>query len=449
MTGVRSLVRRAVAGHDFARAALTIVAGAGAAQVIVVASSPILTRLYSPSDYGIYAAATSILVVSSIACLRYDFAIPLPADDVAGANLLALSLVVNFATTLVVAVALLAFGPWLLGLLGAQALGPYVVLLVLAQFGSGVVSALVNWAVRTKAFSEIGINRLLQSGGLATTQVGLGILGFGAPGLVLGALAGSVAGSTRLARAAWRSGGSAFRRVSLPGVFAVARRYRRFPLVSSWSALLAALALRAPLLVLLLFYGTAVGGQYALAERVLYLPLTLVAGAVGQVFIADGARLARDRPEELRRLFRRTTWSLAGVALVPALGIAVITPLLAGPVFGERWSEAGVYVAILVPMFYAAFVITATGDILYVVERQGLQLARELLRLAFLGGSVVIASGLHLAPVLAVGALSLGGCAMYVIYGLISWRALVTYRPGAGHQPGEAPFEPDLTPVEF
>ena len=107
------------------RATLTIVAGSGAAQLIVIATSPIVTRLYSPEDYGIYSVATSVLVLVAVTCLRYDYAIPLPSDDRTAANLLGLSLLVNVGMSLLTCVVLLVAGPWLLGLFGASVLGPH------------------------------------------------------------------------------------------------------------------------------------------------------------------------------------------------------------------------------------------------------------------------------------------------------------------------------------
>jgi O-antigen/teichoic acid export membrane protein len=328
------------------------------------------------------------------------------------------------------------------GLFGASVIGPAIVLLALAQFGAGIVSAFINWAVRTKSFGEIALNRLTQSAVLIAVQIGLGVVGFGAVGLVLGAVAGSIAGSTRLARVAWQRHAATFRQVSWSGMARVASRYRRFPIFSSGAALIANLGLRAPLLLLVALFGPVVGGQYALAERVCYLPVTLIAGAVGhQVFIADSARLAREDPNELRQRFYQTTLSLAVLAIVPAILVAVAAPLLAGPVFGDEWREAGVLVAILVPMFYAAFVFTSTGDVLYVVERQALHLVREILRLGFLCGSLVLAALLHLPAIAAVALLSASGCVLYVIYGMISWRAIATYRSHP-HPYGEAPDPP-------
>jgi len=432
-------IARRIPGAEFVRGTLKIVAGTGVAQVLSVVAAPIITRLYLPSEYGQYAVATSFLsVFVSVTCLRYEFAIPLPKDDVTAANVLALSALLNAVFSVLVAIVLIVFGSNILTVFGAGAMTPYIVLLALAQFGGGLTSALVNWAVRTKDFSSIAIANLYQGIGGNVTPVALGLLGTGVIGLVIGAVAGNLASVPRLVRATWRANAAALRQVTWRGMAAVADRYRRFPIFSSGSALLGSVGLRAPLLLLIAFFGTTAGGQYALAERLCYLPVTLVAGAVGQVYIAESARLARDRPEGLGELFRRTTLSLAKIAIGPAILIAIAAPLFAGLVLGDRWATAGQYVAILVPMFYVAFIATATGDILYVLEQQRLHLLREILRLSFLAGSIVVAYAVGLQPVAAVALLSASGSLAYVLYALISWRAIGTYDP-ARHGPPAVP----------
>lgn len=414
-----------IPGGEFGRGVLTLVAGTGTAQVVVVASSPILTRLYTPADYGVYSVATALLtVVVTITCLRYDFAAPLPESDVEAANVLALSLVTAVAISTATAVALVLLGHDMLALFGAAVLAPYIPLMALGQLGAGVVSALTNWAIRTKTFYEIAATRMTQSIALVGAQIGLGVAGCGAPGLFIGDVAGRVTGSTRLARAAWRSHASAFRRVSWSGMVQVAKRYRRFPIFSSWSALLAALGLQVPLLALVALYGTTAGGEYALASRVCAAPLTLVAGAVGQVFVADSARLVHTQPAAILRLFGRTTGVLARSAAGPALILGLAAPQLAEPVFGHGWREAGLFVAILAASYFLEFVMTATGDVIYVIERQDLQLAREIVRCGLIAGAIPAAAILGLSPVGSIVVLSAARCATYVFYGVVSWYAI-------------------------
>jgi len=171
------------------------------------------------------------------------------------------------------------------------------------------------------------------------------------------------------------------------------------------------------------------GGRFALADRVSSVPLTLVAGAVGQVYLGEIARRTRDHAGDLRGPFIGTTRRLAGIAIGPAVLVAFLAPLLAGPVLGDVWSQTGVFVAILAPMYYLSFVATATGDTLYVLERQDLQLAREVLRVALLGGAIPAAAALHLDVTAAIVLLSVAGCATYLAYAAITWLAIVQRRP--------------------
>jgi O-antigen/teichoic acid export membrane protein len=438
------LPRRLRPRGDFGRSVLTIVAGTGFAQIIVIASSPILTRLYAPADYGVFAVATSIMsILIAVTCLRYEFAVLLPESDVTAANVVALALLVNLGMSLGSLVVLGLFGQSIMVGLGAATLGPYAILIALGQLGGGAVTTLTSFAVRTKAFSEIAAMRLTQATALVTVQIGLGIVGLGALGLLLGDIAGRISGSGRLASAAWRTHAAAFRLVSREGIVAAARRYRRFPIFSSPSALLNTLGLQLPLLTIVAFYGPAAGGHYALADRMCSIPLTLVAGAVGQVYLAEAARSMHTRPDVVRSLFLRTTRSLARMAVGPAILLAVAAPLLAGLVFGASWSETGLFVAILAPMYYVAFVTSATGETLYVVERLDLQLIREVVRLVLLGGAVPVAAAAGLQVTGAVVVLSVAGCVTYVLYGAISWYAIVA-APRRSRPGDAAEVEPEL-----
>ena len=78
------------------RAVAVSVTGTAFGQIIVLAASPLLTRLYTPEDFGILGVFSALLGILGIAvCLRYELAIPLAEDDCDVVNLLALSLIVT------------------------------------------------------------------------------------------------------------------------------------------------------------------------------------------------------------------------------------------------------------------------------------------------------------------------------------------------------------------
>lgn len=424
-----ALIRRVLPKGELGQGLLALGGGAAIGQIAVIASSPILTRLYSPAEVGAYAAAISILsVLLTVTCLRYEFAIPLPPGDLVAANLLALSSLTTLAMSLATALAVWLVGAPVLALLGTSVLTPYMWLLAVGQFGGGLLNAFTGWALRKRAYPDIAGTRVIQSFILVATQVALGIGGIGATGLLLGDVAGRIAGPVQLARALWRSHTSTFRGVSRAGVVGAARRYRRFPIFSSWSALLNAVGAVAPLLFLVASYGAGPGGHFAVAQRIIALPAAIVASAVAQIFFVEAARLRRDKPGELARLFGRTTRGLALAAIGPFAFGAALAPIVAEPIFGQGWYQAGLFTAILAPMYYLQLVTSPTGGTLDVLERQELALARELLRLCLLGGAFVIAATAHLSAIQTVGLLSFVGSLIYLLYGLLSWRAIIANR---------------------
>jgi O-antigen/teichoic acid export membrane protein len=428
---------------ELKKGVVTLVGASALGQALIAVTAPLITRLYSPADVGAYSVAGSILsVLIVITCLRYEWAIPLPNSDVDAADVFALCIVVAIVTSLTVGVVLWFFGAAILTRLGAQALGPWAWLIAVGQLGSGVVLALVGWAIRTKKFTDIGINRLTQNASLIGVQLVLGLARLGPLGMLLGSVVGYSVGAGRLARRAWRTHSHAFKAVSWSGIRYAARRYRRFPIFSSGSALLNSLGEQAPLLVLVAIYGAAVGGQFALAVRVSALPVTLIAAAVSQVFVAETARMAREEPHALRGMFGRTTRTLAIVAAGPFLALAVLAPILAGLVFGDAWRDVGLFVAILTPMFYLQLVASPTGGTLDVLERQDLHLLREILRLIFVGGAALASVAADLEPLQAVALFSVAGCLTYTAYGLASWRAITSH--GARSKIVVPPDEPPV-----
>jgi O-antigen/teichoic acid export membrane protein len=243
---------------------------------------------------------------------------------------------------------------------------------------------------------------------------------------------GAAVGALILSAAALRLNGHVFAGVSLAQMWSMAKRYRRFAFMSTPSALMNTIGLRAPLLILLFAFGTDVGGQYALAERVAILPVTLIAAAVSQVYYSHAAPLARRQDDALRSMFLRTTRSLALLAIAPMIIVVLAAPFLFGLVFGEDWTQAGIYSAILAPWFYVTLITNPTGRTLDVLERQDLHMVREGLRLGRLGATAVAILVLQPTPAGAMIMLSVVGCVTYGLYGYISWRAIVSDRPRPG-----------------
>jgi O-antigen/teichoic acid export membrane protein len=396
----------ALPGGTFGRHVATLASGTAVGQVLLVITLPVLTRLYTPADYGALAVYSSLLTVLLVlASLRFEVAIPLPEDERVAGSLLALSLLCLVLITALVTLLVLLFGDAFVERARVPALRPYLWLVPIGLAGAGAFQALSYWAIRRRTFGRIARAKVSQGVGQVTAQIGLGVLGAGAPGLLIGDVIGRVAGGGGLGVQALRD--RAFVQVSRRSLTEAASRYRRFPLMMTPSGLLNVGSLQLPSILFAAGFGAAAAGLYAMSYKILVLPTMLVAQAVGQVFLSRAAAVAAE-PARLRALAERTALALFAGGLPAFCALALAGPPLLSAVMGPRWEQAGRYAQILAPWFALWLVSNPLSGLLNVREWQGSALAFTAAEFALRLGALLV--GMHRnSPTLAVTLLSASG----------------------------------------
>lgn len=423
--GMKRLFARLVPKSRLGRGVLVLTGGTAAGQAIVLLASPLLTRLYTPADFGVLGVFSGLLGLLALAvCLRYELAVPLAEDDVAVVNLVALAAASALLVSSVVAVLLGAFGGMLVRWLNAAALGPWLWLLPPALLAIGGFNALNHWAIRRQAFERITRTRITQSLGQVAAQLGLGLAGAGAPGLLLGHIIGQSAGIGSHGAAFWRRERALLAQIRPGLMLALARRFGRLAAYGAPGALLNGSSRLLPALLVAALYGIEVAGLFVLTQRVLGSPMRLLGSAVAQVYLSEAPRLARhDRPA-MAVLFRRTTRHLLVVGGVMVVVVVVAGPALFGLVFGNVWSEAGMYARLLAAMYLAQLVVSPISQTLTIIERQDLLLLWEIGRLALVLLVFAGAAWLAWPPGMTLGSLSAAVASAYVALFLLTLRLL-------------------------
>lgn len=317
-------------------------------QGLVILATPLLTRLYTPAEFGVLAVFSALAYcLISVASLRYEMAVPLAPDDETAMNLLAVAVVAALGTACVCAVVAAVFPGAIHAALGNSGVNPYAWVLSLSVAGGGVYQALTYWEVRRGHFSTIGKTRFAQNVAQVGVQLSAGLAGLGVVGLVAGDVIGRAGGGGGLAARLRRDDRHLLATVSVAGMRRAASSYRRFPLLSSWSAIVNAVGLSVPALVFGGLFGAATAGLFVLAQRMVGLPLRLVGSAVAQVYLSEAGRAAHADPSRARALFLQTARRLLLLGLVPTVVVGALGSLLFGAVFGSEWREAGAYAQIL------------------------------------------------------------------------------------------------------
>ena len=401
----------------------------------MVAATPILTRLYTPSEFGTLAVFIAFLtILLSIVSLRYELAVPLAEDDGAAVNVLAVALLIAGLVSMLTAAVAIPLAGTISDWAGVPQLADYLWLLPVALLGGGVYQCLSYWTIRRQDYRRLARTRLAQAGGQVGSQVIIGALVAGPIGLLVGAVLGRFNGTGALALGFWREDRAVLGALGIDGMKANAGRYRRFPQISSGSALLNVLGIQLPALLLSVFYGAHVLGWFALGQRVIGLPMAIIGAAVAQVYFGQAANLARTDRGQIRALFFRTARRLALVGAVPIIPLAIAGPWLFSLVFGPEWEEAGQYVRVLSVMFIAQLVAVPLAQTLNVFERLDLQLLYDAVRLVLAAGGIVLAYQLGWSPLAAVASYSAG---MLIAYVLSFWlsRSMFSQPADAGRTP--------------
>ncbi len=396
--------------------ATVLVSGTAGGQLIIILSSPILTRLYGPEDFGVLAVYAALLAgITLVASVRYELAIPLPHGEGPAASLLGLSLLFAVVTTLLTLGAVALWGEAAAQMANVPGLVPYLWLLPVGVFVGGWNKALTFWALRIGAFKQLAWIRLQQAAGMVSSQVALGMAGAGPFGLLVGQVVGIGTGLTGLIRKAGPSRRALRKATSLRRLWAVGRRYRRFPLFSTWSDVANVAGMQLPPILFATLFSPVTAGLYMLAQRVANIPVAFVSEAMGKSFLV--AAVPARREGRLPDLALEVFSLLLRIGLAPLVLTAFIAPELFSVAFGPDWVEAGQYLRWISPWAASVFLFVPMMTLYVVLERQRTDLLFQgILAFARIGGLV---AGARMGSVLlAVALYSLAASLVYSVFGL-------------------------------
>lgn len=373
-------VKNVLPKNTFSQNVIKIIGGTGLGHLFSLIMYPVLTRLYQPADFGILAVfVSSLSIISVLGSLRYEYAIPLPDDNEKAINVLFLSLSVLFVITSIVGFIAYFTSESLATLAEVEKLSSYWWGIPLGLIFFGVFQNFNFWAIRIQNFKSLAISKFFQAFGVVLTQIVL--FGVGAGGLIIGHVTGYLIASLVLLLFLKDSLSHFQRYLRACEMKSLAKRYRKFPLISSFSGLVNSLGLYIPSILLTIFYDVEVAGFFALTQRVISAPLTLVGKSIAQVYYSEVTKGLNNNPKGIRRLFTATVKKLFFFSILPIIILFAFAPFAFAAIFGKEWTEAGYYLRYLSPLILAQIVVNPISQTLLILERQFLQLVWDVLRL--------------------------------------------------------------------
>jgi len=403
----------------FVRNMSVVMSGTAVAQLIGFSLTPIISRLFDPSDFGVFGSFIAISnVVAAGVTLQYSQAIMLPKEDKDAANIFAVSVLSVLTITLFGIFTAYIFSDRLLGILNAPEAKWLLWFLPFGIFIDGVNQSFQGWCIRRKAFDKTACSQIVRSGSTGALQIASGLFQFGGTGLIAAFVAGNGAASMNLSRRVFVTD-----RVLLKSSLAwnrirrLAVEYRDFPMYAATQNVMNALSQGLPVIFLGYFYGIAIAGAYAFGMRLLKAPMNFVLIALRQVLFQKVSE-AYNAGQDLFPLFIKTTLGLAAIALPPSILLILWAPGIFTWAFGEQWLTAGEYARWIVLWLMVTFCDVPSVLFAKVLRKQKQLFFYEIFQSSLRIGSLVI-GGLYFNAYTTVIIFSMVGIVLNSI--LIAW----------------------------
>jgi len=329
-------------GNKFINNIIIVASGTALAQIITFGLTPIITRIYGPTSFGVLGTFMAIInILGPVAALTYPIAIILPKKNGEARQIMKLSLFICVIFGIISGLVLLLTFDIIVDLFNLDLVAPFLFLVPLIIIFSGSFQIIEQWLIRNKQFSITAKTAVLQSIIVNSSKIGGGLLFPVSASLVLIQTFGiALRGALMLIL----SNKSIFNKEKLQQVSLkeTAIKYIDFPLYRSSQVLFSSISQGLPIILLASFFGPIAAGFYSLGRQALGTPVQLFGKAVQDVLYPKISEVA-NRRENISKMIVKPIMGLAIIGIVPFGVIIAFGPTIFSVVFGGEWRGAGIY----------------------------------------------------------------------------------------------------------
>lgn len=334
--------------------------GTAGAQLLVVLSLPIVSRLYSPSEFGVVQSIEAIAQMVMISsAISYERAFVAARGVLDRNRLLYIALALACLSACIgVVICTVAFesGPGARAGDGIQI--EYLMLLLLPYFlGKNIFWVLSSYANSVSLFSDTAKAELKRSIGLVACRIILGVLQFGVWGLFVATLIGSLVGVVGLYSKTVRFWGEDLKHTTIKQCMNTAWVYRQFPLFEGLGEFFSVVAQRLPVVIFGFTFGAASAGYYGIALLVLNRPIAIFIGPIVTV-LRTYTGINSKGPANSEASFPIYYFYFLAIGTVVASTLfAFVLTVLFPIVFGDSWAAGGDLIILMLPNVLAVMIL--------------------------------------------------------------------------------------------
>lgn len=362
--------------NSFWRNVTSVFGGVFIAQIIPIAASLFITRIFQPEAFGDYSAWLGIVTfISIVITLRLEAAIVLiekfEQRIKAVFYVFIISIILFSSVFFITLVVLLLSGKGFLKLDFIYKSFYLILILAPAALFLALNQVWQAWVVAEGYYKKLNLMRIIQALLVAVLQI---IIGFIYPTALSLAISFTAASMLSLI----------FCFLLMPSVFIIKninifdfriyiKRYRNFPKFALPADAINTAAVQLPVIIIAYRFGADIAGLLALTMRVLGAPIGLIGKAILDVFKKDAVQNMRDYGN-CKKLYINTFLVLSFASIVFSIGTVFLGEIIFKKAFGPQWEASGAIAIWLLPLFALRFIASPLSYMAYIVEKQYIDL---------------------------------------------------------------------------
>lgn len=378
-----------------------LMSGNAIGQLIGILSIPLIARLFGVEAFGVFASVLAFsLILSGVSTLGLHLAILIPKSDYEAKRIASLSITIIFALSLILSVVIFVYNKEVSTLLNLKTMQWVVFSIPALVMSQSVYLVLSYYSVRKKEFWLVSITGVTVGLVDRVSAIGAAFLGFISPlTLVISRVLSNVVSSIGLLFYTSRE------KCETPVIELsngdLVKRYKKYIIFNTPSTLMMNTTAQLPTLLLTAMVSPVAAGLYAMATRVVSIPVIAIGGAFSKTYMqkisesysnGDEVLIVSESKDLLLKVF---SYGLIPFATLSVAGSVIFTLCL-----GSQWEEAGGLLAGLSFVAFTTLAVQTFGGIFDVYKQQEKRLMFHMLnsivRIGTLFTCLVIELPLHI-----------------------------------------------------
>lgn len=388
------------------------------AQVINFVTVPFMTRFFSADDIGVFTYITTITYLfTPIICLRYENAIVLEDEEYSVYALIKLCFIVSFILTVIISSGYYCY----FMLLEKNNVGNYICVIAFLLLVSGVTNILNSYNTREEEYvilTKVPVYRAIAN---MLTILFFGFVHMSLCGLLISHSFSQVTGL-------WQQGKKLIKNrrdvvnIQYIAMLNVLKKYKSLPLFSVPAIFFNNLSYLSINFLIAELYGMEQLAYYAISQRILGVPLSIITYNVGNVFFEKASKELNE--SGTYSLTYTKTLCLLCVLCIPIIGsVYFFAPWFCEIYLGNEWYIAGVYVRIMCVMFAFKFIFSPLSAGILVVKKNKLEMVCQMCFFMIVTVAYLISMQISVLPIenfLLI--ISIGFALVYLIFGIVVYK---------------------------